>query len=78
MKTAVSIPDGLFEKAEQLARRMNKSRSQLFSHALAEYVARHAPDSVTESMNQVCAEVAPEPDAFVSAASRRTLERSEW
>ena len=78
MKTAVSIPDEVFEKAERLARRMKKSRSQLFSHALAEYVARHAPDHVTESMNQVCGEIGPEPDSFVSAASRRLLERSEW
>lgn len=78
MKTAVSIPDEVFEEAERLARRMKKSRSQLFSHALAEYVARHAPDHVTESMNQVCFEIGSEPDPFVSAASRRLLERSEW
>jgi len=78
MKTAVSIPDEVFEKAERLARRMKKSRSQLFSHALAEYVARHAPDEVTESMNQVCSEIGPEQDTFVSAASRRLLARSEW
>lgn len=78
MKTAVSIPDEVFEKAERLARRMKKSRSQLFSHALAEYVARHAPDQVTESMNQVCSEIGPEPDTFVAAASRRLLARSEW
>lgn len=78
MKTAVSIPDDVFEKAEQLARRMRKSRSQLFSNALTEYVARHTPDSVTEAMDQVCAEIGVEPDTFVSAVSRRILERSEW
>jgi metal-responsive CopG/Arc/MetJ family transcriptional regulator len=78
MKTAVSIPDNVFEKAERLARRMKKSRSELFSNALAEYVARHAPDHVTEVMDQVCAEIGPEPDPFVSAASQRVLERSEW
>ena len=78
MKTAVSIPDDVFEKAERLARRMKKSRSQLFSNALTEYLARHAPDYVTEAMNEVCAEIGSEPDSFVSAASRRILERSEW
>ena len=78
MKTAVSIPDDVFEKAERLARRMKKSRSQLFSNALTEYVARHAPDHVTEAMDEVCAEIGSEPDPFVSAASRRILERSEW
>ena len=78
MKTSVSIPDDIFKKAERLARRMKKSRSELFSKALADYVARHAPDNVTEAMNQVCAEVGVETDAFVSDASWRTLERVEW
>lgn len=78
MKTAVSIPDDVFDEAERLARRMKKSRSQLFSNALAEYVARHTPDSVTEAMDQVCAEIGPEADAFLSTVSRRILEHSEW
>src|SRR4029077_3448729 len=77
MKTAVSIPDDVFEEAERLARRMKKSRSELFSRALTEYVARHAPDHVTDAMNQVCAEIGIEPDSFGSAAARRTLGRVE-
>jgi hypothetical protein len=78
MKTAVSIPDDVFEKAEHLARRMKKSRSQLFCNALEEYVDRHAPDRVTEAINKVCAELGIESDPFVSAASRRILEHIEW
>jgi len=78
MKTAVSIPDEVFEEAERLARRTKKSRSQLFSDALKEYVARHAPEDVTDAMNRVCAEVGDPVDEFVSSASRRVLERSEW
>jgi len=78
MKTAVSIPDPVFKAAERLARRTRKSRSQLFSDALEEYVARHAPDDVTEAMDRVCLEVGQSQDPFVSAAARRLLERSEW
>ena len=78
MKTAVSIPDEVFEKAERLARRSKKSRSQLFSDALREYVARHAPEEVTEAMNRVCNELGDTKDAFVSSAARRILSRSEW
>jgi metal-responsive CopG/Arc/MetJ family transcriptional regulator len=78
MKTAVSIPDEVFESAEQLARRTKKSRSQLFSDAVREYVARHGQDEVTEAMDKVCAELGQPTDEFVSAASRRSLERSEW
>ena len=78
MKTAVSIPDDVFERAERLARRARQSRSEVFSRALREYVARHAPDEVTEAMDRVCAEVGNQRDEFVAAAARRTLERSEW
>ena len=78
MKTAVSIPDEVFEGAERLARRTKKSRSQLFSDALKEYVARHASDAVTDAMDRVCDELRNRKDKFVSSAARRTLERSEW
>jgi metal-responsive CopG/Arc/MetJ family transcriptional regulator len=78
MKTAISIPDDVFEDAERLAKRSRKSRSQLFSDAVREYVARHAPEDVTEAMDRVCADVGTAPDAFTSAAARRILERTEW
>lgn len=78
MKTAVSIPDEVYERAERLARRTRRSRSRLFSDALKEYLARHAPDEVTEAMNKACAEVGEAKDPFVSSAATRILERSEW
>ena len=78
MKAVVSISDDVFEKADRLAKRLKKSRSQLYSLALSEYVARHAPDHVTEAMDRACAEVGEGVDEFVSSAARRALERSEW
>ncbi len=78
MKTAVSIPDEVFAQVERLARRAGKSRSEVFSEALREYVARHAPDEVTEGMDRVCERVQTERDPFVSEAGRLVLERTEW
>jgi hypothetical protein len=78
MKTAVSIPDDVFEGAERLARRTKKSRSELFSDAVREYVARHAPDHFTDAMNRVCGEMGSARDEFTSPAARRVLARSEW
>jgi metal-responsive CopG/Arc/MetJ family transcriptional regulator len=88
MKTAVSIPNELFDMAERLARRSRKSRSRLFSDALREYVARRSPDKITEAMDEALAEIAANgnaangneesSDPFVAAASRRRLEQSEW
>lgn len=78
MKTAVSLPDDVFDEAERLARRLHKSRSELYREAIAEYVARHHPEAVTASLDRLAAELDTRADAFTSAASRRTLERTEW
>lgn len=78
MKIAVSIPDDLFARCERLRRREQRSRSNVFSAALTEYIARHAPDEVTEAMNRVCADVDTVPGDFIQTASRRILEQTEW
>jgi len=78
MKTAVSIPDDVFKGAERLARRTKKSRSQLYSEALREYVARHGTEEITDAMDAVLTELGQSKDDFVSTAARRTLERNEW
>jgi predicted transcriptional regulator len=77
MKTVVSIPDEILEKVERLARRARRSRSEVFSAALREYVARHAPDEVTEGLDRVLAKVDGR-NPFVASAAAGTLERSEW
>jgi predicted transcriptional regulator len=79
MKTAVSVPDDLFAQVDRLARRSRRSRSEVYSAALREYVARHAPDEVTAGLDRVVAEVGqPGGDAFVVMAARRTLGSAEW
>lgn len=78
MKTAVSIPDEVFEEAERLAAELKTSRSELYSRAVREYVARHAPDRLTDAMNRVVEEVGSEVDELSRRAARRVLERVEW
>ncbi|HEY1656488.1 MAG TPA: ribbon-helix-helix protein, CopG family [Candidatus Tumulicola sp.] len=78
MKTAVSIPDAVFERVERLAQRTKRSRSRIFSDALDEYLARHANDEITDAMNAVIAQDGVRHDGFASEAARRTLERSDW
>ena len=79
MKTAVSLPDDVFRAAERHAKRARKSRSQLYAEALAEYLARHAPDEVTAAMNRVVERLGvAEPDPMLSTAARGVFERVEW
>ena len=78
MKTAISIPDPLFQRAEKFARSRRVSRSQLFADALREYLERHDPDAITAQMNAVCSEVDTRLAPELSEAARRALERNEW
>jgi antitoxin MazE6 len=78
MKTAVSIPDELFEEAERLANRLKTSRSGLYARALAEFLARHDEDRITAAMDRVCEEVRTELDDFSRTAAEETLRRVEW
>jgi predicted transcriptional regulator len=78
MKTAISVPDDVFERAERLARRERRSRSEVYSAAIREYVARHEPDEVTATLDEVIGEIEPRLDPFVRAAGSRVIERSQW
>jgi metal-responsive CopG/Arc/MetJ family transcriptional regulator len=79
MKTAVSVPDDVFQAAEKLARSAGRSRSEVYTAALREYVARNAPDEVTDGVDRALATVGEAAaDPFVRTASARVLVRSEW
>ena len=77
MKTAISIPDDVFREAERLARKMKKSRSELYSRAVREYVARYSDDTVTQALDALY-EGPAVADDFARAAARGVFERSEW
>ena len=78
METAVSIPDPVFEEAEKLAERLSMSRSQLYTEAVADYLARRAPDTVTERLNEVWDSLSEHEDRFVTATSKSVLKKVEW
>lgn len=78
MKTAISIPDELFSRAEEIARKSGKSRSQLYQEALTEYLLRRDPGAVTQAMDEVLADIDSEPDPWSIEAGRQTLKRNEW
>jgi metal-responsive CopG/Arc/MetJ family transcriptional regulator len=78
MKTAISLPDDLFDDAERLAKVLKKSRSRLYGDAVREYVARHSADQVTEALDRVCATTSSAENDFAVSAGRQALERSDW
>jgi uncharacterized membrane-anchored protein YjiN (DUF445 family) len=79
MKVAVSIPDKIFEEAEQLVKKSKLSRSELYARALKQYVGQHDPDQITQAMNDALDEIGEEEDdMFRKEAARRVFSRVEW
>jgi len=55
MKTDISIPNPVFHAAEDLARKMGVSLSELYTAALNAYVTEHQKENITDALNQVYA-----------------------
>lgn len=78
MKTAISIPDPVFEAADELAERLGMSRSALYSQAVAELLERHRADGVTAKLNEVYSSASSELDPVLATLQLASLEESEW
>ena len=78
MKTAISVPDELFEKAETLAQSLKMSRSQLYSKALSEFVQRKDDSWITEQLNRVYGAEPSELDPVLAEMQARSIEPEQW
>ena len=80
MKTAISLPDTLFDAAEQLARRMGISRSQLFQRAVESFLRQHKDEGVTEALDRVYGQdgVVAHLDPLLEQLQLASLPEDEW
>lgn len=78
MKTAISVPDEVFESADELAGELGVSRSALYSAAMAEYLAKHRGADVTARLNEVYGEVDSRLPAEFRRAQARAVGKSDW
>lgn len=53
MKTAISIPDHIFEEVDKLAHQKKTSRSQIFCIAVEEYLKKMKAQKMFETLNLV-------------------------
>ncbi len=79
MKTAISLPDALFEAGERLAKRLGVSRSELYATALAEFVASNRSRGVRERLDEVYGDgESSELDPVVAALQAASLDAEDW
>lgn len=78
MKTAVSMPDDLFQRAEATARLLRVSRSQLYATAIEEFLKRQQGNAITERLNDVYSRMSAKVEPAFGRAQLKSLQKDEW
>lgn len=78
MKTAISVPDPLFDTAERMSRRLGISRSRLYALAVEEYLKSHRTQGVKEALDEVYQSEVSELDPALRAMQGASLSREDW
>ena len=74
VKTAISLQESLFERADDLARQLHLSRSQLFARALDDFLKRHESRRLLDAINNAL-EDEPDPAEKERLAGMRRIQR---
>ena len=80
MKTAISVPDKIFERATRYAKKLGISRSELFSRAVLQFLEEHQASEVRASYDRAFGVDAGDDDTaeLRRSAARRVLSDVEW
>ena len=78
MKTAISLPDDVFESADELAEQMGVSRSRLYATAVAEYVAKYRTRGLTARLDEVYSAEPSGVGGALRTAQARSVDSSGW
>jgi len=78
VKTAISISDKLFDRAEKFARKTKLSRSRLYSEALEDYLDKREKGKIVEQINRVCGRVDTSVDPVLFKMALLSLPKDEW
>ena len=81
MKTAISVPDETFDRAERAARKHGLNRSQFYAAAAERYASELEASDLTAAIDAVCEQADTDESArFAVDVSRRILADTdeEW
>lgn len=78
MKTAISIPDEVFEAADRTAKKLGVSRSELYATAVHEYVKRYRIENITSRLNEVYSSNDSSLDANIKLLQSKTIAKEDW
>jgi metal-responsive CopG/Arc/MetJ family transcriptional regulator len=77
VKTAISLPDDTFARAEAAARRLGVSRSEFFARAAQRWLDELDDHDTTEQINRSL-EGGEEDTSFVRTAAYKLAQSDDW
>ena len=75
MKTAISIPDKIFEKVDEYAKEHHYSRSEVFVIALREFLGKRESRKLLEALNETYANAETAEEKTIRAEAKRHYAR---
>ncbi len=78
MKTAISLPDPIFEEAEVLAQKLGISRSELYTEALKVYLRRYNRERILSKLNEVYSQESSDLDTIMTTMQMLSLPQEDW
>jgi metal-responsive CopG/Arc/MetJ family transcriptional regulator len=78
MKTAISMPDELFQEAEVTARRLRVSRSELYAKAIAAFLKQQNGETITARLNDLYSQHTAKVDSGLYRAQLKSLDKDSW
>lgn len=78
MKTAISVPNEVFERIEKYAKKKKMSRSQFFSKAAVEYLDSREKEDITANLNEVYSKEDSSVNPVLFKIALLSLPKEEW
>ncbi len=78
MKTAISIPDPIFNEAEELAKKLGMNRSEFYSQAVVKLISQYRDEEITERLNEVYEQEESHLDPVLKQLQTNAINIEEW
>jgi len=78
MEIAITIPNDVFRRAEELARNLGISVNDLYARALNSFLDLHCEDEITRNLNEVYSRVDSSLDPVIMQMQLTALDEEDW
>ncbi len=78
MKTTISIPDPIFKMAEQAAKALGISRSELYAKAIKEFLETYHHTDITRELTKIYADESSHLDRELSKIQSASIQGENW